>query len=119
MCPAPSTVLVLRIVQPRTHRIRSSWLPATLAACVCLLIGGVAWVLWPTCIDRGGKANPRTALRSATVMFLIDNPQTCPTVASLIVGRYLDADSARVNPDEWEIHCADEVTIHRRSTATL
>ncbi len=74
-----------------------------------LSVGGVLFATttcwWPGKFCCGGSRIPDSetraqALRSATTMYLAENPHGCPSVADLVAGGYLDTDKSTT--DVWE-----------------
>ena len=68
---------------------------------IAMIAGGVALALVPQ-LEKARIKTSKTdaqALRSAVMLYVADNPRSCPTVEELITDRYLD--SSRRTTDAW------------------
>lgn len=78
---------------------------------IAMIAGGVALALVPRLEEARIKSTKTDAqaLRSAVMLYVADNPRSCPTVEDLVTGRYLD--STRRTTDAWgtefQVGCED------------
>jgi len=81
-----------------------------------MIAGGVAVALLPQ-LDKARVKTTKTdaqGLRSAVMLYVADNPRSCPTIEELVTQRYLDG--SRRTADAWDtpfqIVCEDgEVSV--------
>lgn len=68
---------------------------------IAMIAGGVALALVPRLEEARIKSTKTDAqaLRSAVMLYVADNPRSCPTVEDLVANRYLD--STRRTTDAW------------------
>jgi general secretion pathway protein G len=68
---------------------------------IAMIAGGVALALVPRLEEARIKSSKTDAqaLRSAVMLYVADNPRSCPTVEDLVANRYLD--STRRTTDAW------------------
>lgn len=78
---------------------------------IAMIAGGVALALVPQ-LEKARIKSTKTdaqALRSAVMLYVADNPRSCPTVEDLVTERYLD--STRRTTDAWgtefQVTCED------------
>lgn len=67
-----------------------------------MIAGGVAVALLPQ-LDKAREKSTRAdaqALRSAIMLYVADNPRSCPTVDDLVTDRYLDG--SKRTADAWD-----------------
>ncbi len=67
-----------------------------------MIAGGVAVALLPRLEEARIKSTKTDAqaLRSAVMLYVADNPRSCPTVEDLVSERYLDG--SRRTTDAWD-----------------
>lgn len=69
---------------------------------LALIVSGVAVALLPQLEEARIKSTraDAQALRSAVMLYIADNPRSCPTVDDLVNDRYLDA--TKRTTDAWD-----------------